>query len=264
MRKVVTGEQVAQIYNPDPFSRPVFRAPVYRTPTGIILLVQLARLLARLIRLAFRHPIAAGTLALLVFLWLNIGWIGVLALVAWAGLVLVTWRHFWPSSYAPWVSDLVRHRWRGWCYRRRWSGVMTIAGLDEWHQGRAFLPALGKVTAIRYVDRVPVRMVSGQCPADYAARADNLAHGFGALLCRVRQARPGAVVLEFVRRDALAAIIPALPVPDRVDLRALPVGRREDGLPWQVRLHGTHVLIAEATGAGKASLLRVWSGRCCR
>ena len=63
------------------------------------------------------------------------------------------------------------------------------------------------------------------------------------------------MVLEFVRRDALAALVPALPIPDRPDLKALPVGRREDGLPWLVRLHGTHVLIAGATGAGKASLL---------
>src|SRR5262249_55376402 len=68
---------------------------------------------------------------------------------------------------------------------------------------------------------------------------------------------PGALVLEFVRRDALAAIIPALALPAHVDLRALPVGRREDGLAWVVRVHGTHVLIAGATGAGKASLL--WS-----
>ena len=75
------------------------------------------------------------------------------------------------------------------------------------------------------------------------------------MLCRVRTARSGAVVLEFVRRDALAAIIPAQPIPDRPDLKALPVGRREDGLPWLVRLHGTHVLLAGATGAGKASLL---------
>ena len=75
------------------------------------------------------------------------------------------------------------------------------------------------------------------------------------MLCRVRTARSGAVVLEFVRRDALALIVPALPVPDRPDLKALPVGRREDGLPWLVKLHGTHVLVAGATGAGKASLL---------
>ena len=63
------------------------------------------------------------------------------------------------------------------------------------------------------------------------------------------------MVLEFVRRDALAAIVPALPIPAHPDLKALPVGRREDGLPWLVRLHGTHLLIAGATGAGKASLL---------
>ena len=101
-------------------------------------------------------------------------------------------------------------------------------------------------------------------PADFADHADNLAHGFGALLCRVRTARSGAVVLEFIRRDALAALVPALPIPAYPDLKALPVGRREDGLPWLVKLHGTHVLIAGATGAGKASLLWGWSGPCSR
>ena len=35
-------------------------------------------------------------------------------------------------------------------------------------------------------------------------RAEELAHGFGALVCRVRTATPGRVVLELVRRDALA------------------------------------------------------------
>ncbi len=63
------------------------------------------------------------------------------------------------------------------------------------------------------------------------------------------------VVLELVRRDALAAVIPALPIPAVTDLRALPVGRREDGGPFTIRLHGTHLLIAGATGAGKGSYL---------
>ena len=56
MRKVITGEQVAQLYNRDPFALPVWRAPVYRTPAGIILVVQLFRLLAWLVRLIARHP----------------------------------------------------------------------------------------------------------------------------------------------------------------------------------------------------------------
>ena len=255
MRRVVTGEQVAQIYNPDPFARPVFRAPVYQTPAGLILLAWLARFLIRLARLVFRHPAAPAALALLAFLWLNLGWIGVAALLGWAVLVLVIWRYYWPAGFARWVSGPARGSWRAWVYRRKWAAVMTIADLAPFYRGRIILPVLGKVTATRYVDRVQVRLVSGQSAADFAKKADNLAHGFGALLCRVRTARSGAVVLEFVRRDALAAIIPAQPIPDRPDLKALPVGRREDGLPWLVRLHGTHILLAGATGAGKASLL---------
>src|SRR5690606_26246726 len=34
-------------------------------------------------------------------------------------------------------------------------------------------------------------------------------------------------------------------------------GRCEDGSPWRLRLLGTHVLIAGATGAGKGSV--IWS-----
>ena len=251
MRRVITGEQVAQIYNPDPFARPVFRAPVYQTPAGIILLAWLARLL---FRLAFRHPVPTVTLGLLAFLWFTITWIGMVAMVACAVLVLVTWWWFWPSGFARGCGYTGSQR-GAWCYRRRWPAVMTIADLAPFYRGRIILPVLVKVTSTRYVDRVAVRLVSGQSAADFANRADNLAHGFRALLCRVRTARSGAVVLEFVRRDALAAVIAALPIPDRVDLKALPVGRREDGLPWLVRLHGTHVLLAGATGAGKASLL---------
>ena len=82
---------------------------------------------------------------------------------------------------------------------------MAISGVAPWHQGRIVLPVLGKVRREGYTDRVAVRLVSGQSPADLARCAENLAHGFGALLCRVRTARSGRVVLEFVRRDALAA-----------------------------------------------------------
>ena len=34
MRKVITGEQVAQLYNRDPFALPVWRAPIYETRPG--------------------------------------------------------------------------------------------------------------------------------------------------------------------------------------------------------------------------------------
>jgi DNA segregation ATPase FtsK/SpoIIIE, S-DNA-T family len=255
MRRVVTGEELAQLYNPDPFAMPRWRAPVYRTPFGIILVAKFARLLGWLIRMIARHPLAATILILAAVTWVKLGWVTLAALAAAAVVMLIAWRWCWPVSFSRWVGRPVRGKWRAWCYRRRWAGVMAISEVAPWHQGRVILPVLGKVSATRYTDRVHVRLVSGQSPADVARHADARAHGFGALLCRVRSAKSGRVVLEFVRRDALAAIIPAVPIPASPDLRALPVGRREDGLAWLVRLHGTHLLIAGATGAGKASLL---------
>ena len=255
MRRVVTGEELAQLYNPDPFAMPRWRAPVYRTPLGIILAAKFFKLLAWIFRMVVRHPLAASVLALAAVTWVRLGWVTLAAVVLAAVVMLNAWRWFWPVSFSRWVGRPARSTWRAWCYRRRWAAVMTIAGVAPWYQGRILLPVLGKVTATRYVDRVMVRLVSGQSAADFATCAENLAHGFRALLCRVRTAKSGAVVLEFIRRDALAALVPALPIPATPDLKALPVGRREDGLPWLVKLHGTHVLIAGATGAGKASLL---------
>ena len=105
MRKVVTGEQVAQLYNRDPFACPVWRSPVYRTPAGFILLVQLVRLLGWLVRLVARHPAAAAVLAAAGLTWLNLGWLGLVAAGGvgrrWSWL---TWRYFWPGSFARWVS----------------------------------------------------------------------------------------------------------------------------------------------------------------
>jgi DNA segregation ATPase FtsK/SpoIIIE, S-DNA-T family len=255
MRRVVTGEELAQLSNPDPFAMPRWRAPVYRTPLAIILAVKFFKLLGWVIRLIARHPLAASVLALAAVIYLDLGWVILVALVLAVAVMLSAWWWFWPVTFSRWVGRPARGKWRTWCYRRRWAAVMTIAGVAPWYQGRTLLPVLGKVAATRYTDRVHVRLVSGQSVADFAAHAENLAHGFGAMLCRVRSARSGAVVLEFIRRDALAVLVPALPIPADPDLKALPVGRREDGLPWLVKLHGTHVLIAGATGAGKASLL---------
>jgi S-DNA-T family DNA segregation ATPase FtsK/SpoIIIE len=257
MRRVVTGDDIAQVRNPDPFAVPAWRSPVYRTPLWIVAIVHLARLLTRLLRFGFRHPILVSAAVVAVMMWRMIGWLSLAVLAASITLGLALWRWRLPASFSRFVGTPARGQWRAWHYRRRWAAVMTIGRLAPLYRGRVLLPVMGKVSATAFTDRVQVRLVSGQSAVDFAARAPNLAHGFGAMLCRIRSASPGALVLEFVRRDALAAIIPALALPAHVDLRALPVGRREDGQVWLVRVQGTHVLIAGATGAGKASLL--WS-----
>ena len=52
-------------------------------------------------------------------------------------------------------------------------------------------------------------------------------------------------------------VVDPLPVPEQVDLDAVPVGVTEDGEPWCLAVSGgAHTLVAGCTGAGKSALLR--------
>jgi S-DNA-T family DNA segregation ATPase FtsK/SpoIIIE len=256
-RNWVMGEQLAQVDNRDPFAAPVWRSPVYRTPEAVILVVQLLRLVWRLLWFALTHPLLDAVAALVVIAWLGLGWPGVAGLAVVASIGLAGLRALQPEWFARFVAVPVRDRWRWWFYRRRWKASMTLAGLAPDYRGQLMLPVLGQVHGAGFVDLVRVGLVTGQAPADFAAKAENLAHAFGARLCRVRDAAPGIVMLELVRADTLADPIPALPIAADVELARLPVGRCEDGSVWRLRLVSTHVLIAGATGSGKGSV--IWS-----
>ena len=210
----VTGEQLAQVDNPDPFASPVWRSPVYRTPEGIIYLVQLIRLVVRVGWFLLRHPLLDLAAGLVAVAWLLAGWPGPVVLVSVVMAALVVLRLAWPRWFARLVSGPARNRWRWWFYRRHWHAVMAIARLAPAYRGRVVVPLLGKVTVTGYTDKVAVRLVSGQSPADFADRAEGIAHGFRAHLCRVRTGKPGSLVLELVRRDALAEPMPALAIPE--------------------------------------------------
>jgi DNA segregation ATPase FtsK/SpoIIIE, S-DNA-T family len=252
-----SGQQLAQVDNPDPFAPPVWRSPIYHTPGWVIAIALLIRVIVVLVKFLARHPLLDLEAAVLVLAWRLAGWPGPVVLVGVVTAALISWRLRWPATFSRFIGSPVRGKWRRWHYQRHWLAVLTIARLVPVYRGQVLVPVLGKVSSTKFTDRVPVRLVSGQAAADFANRTENLADGFGALLCRVRSARPGFLILEFVRRDALAAIIPALAIPAHADLKALAIGRREDGSPWLVRLHGTHLLVAGATGAGKGSIL--WS-----
>jgi S-DNA-T family DNA segregation ATPase FtsK/SpoIIIE len=59
------------------------------------------------------------------------------------------------------------------------------------------------------------------------------------------------------RGDPLTAVVEPLPVTGVPDFTALPIGLREDGSVYELRLYGTQILVVGATGAGKGSV--VWS-----
>ena len=209
-RDWVAGEQLAQVDNRDPFAPPVWRSPVYRTPEPVIMVVQLVRLIWRVLWFALTHPGVDAVAALVVVTWLGLSWPGLVGLAVIAVVGLAGLRVLQPSWFARFVAGPVRDWLRWWFYRRRWKAAMTLAGLAPDYRGQPMLPVLGRVHRAGAVDLVRVGLVTGQAPADFEARAENLAHAFGARLCRIRAAAPGVVVLELVRADTLADPIGAL------------------------------------------------------
>lgn len=171
---------------------------------------------------------------------------GTVAVLALAGAVLA-----WPAS-------------RRWIVGRAWCSIARrrlIACLRETRTTTRAgeLPTVVRTRRTVVGERITLWCRLGQSAEQISQRADALR---SAVWCRevrvTRDVRRAQLVhVDVVRRDTLTGTVDALPVPDLVDLSAIPVGRREDGAPWLLRLLGTHTLVAGVTGAGKGSV--TWS-----
>lgn len=217
-----------------------------------------------LVVFALRYPLALGTSLGLILLGCWQGWDAPTLLVTMLGTGLLAWRLVSPESFARKGAPRLQGLWRGAYYRNRWPRVASRHGLVA-HDANLSLrrrvdgevPHLKKVEVTDTgVDRLQLRLPAGLTPGDLAAACDGIAHAFGCREARIVLDRPGRVWLELHRRDALAAVVRPAPTACP-DLAAVPIGKHEDGSTWVLRLVGTHLLIAGATGAGKGSVL--WS-----
>jgi DNA segregation ATPase FtsK/SpoIIIE, S-DNA-T family len=158
-----------------------------------------------------------------------------------------------------------RARWRTKTWlKRNWSVLCDRVGLTVTDRDRGtgdITESHPALSGLSWADHGTLQgridLVPGQLVDDLGEVGERLAEAARAHQCRIRRTSPGVAELSLLFGDPLVEVIPPLPVAQTPDLAALPVGMREDGKPWLLRLQGTHVLVAGVTGAGKGSV--VWS-----
>ncbi|NKY33933.1 hypothetical protein HGA13_12725 [Nocardia speluncae] len=133
------------------------------------------------------------------------GWPSGIALGVAFAAVIMLWRRRSPEMFERWITHRARTRFLTWWrYRRNWSRLMNACHLTVANQTRTVTPSFVGVAIGKGTDRVRLRMLEGQCPADYENRAETIAHAFKAEQCHATIVGPATVELRFRFGDALA------------------------------------------------------------
>ena len=186
-------------------------------------------------------------------------WSGVIVAVL-AAVGYWLWSALEGASFDRLVRDPMRESWLTWWrYKRSWERVCTLHHLTAALGERTLAPALQSVTIGATTDILAVRIVTGQCVADWQKHNDALAEAWRVPRVTIRSITPGDIAITVHHTDALARPL-SLRRPGtgtKVDLRRVTVGATEAGRWWRLPILGHHILIAGASGGGKGSV--VWS-----
>ncbi|GAA1669046.1 FtsK/SpoIIIE domain-containing protein [Kribbella yunnanensis] len=227
---------------------------------------RLVRALAIVVYALLRRPGLTGPLLVVAFVAVQVarwGWTTrtLVAVLVLGGGAAWWWRH--RSSFNRFVRRPAVQWFRRWVRYgmawRFWMGRLSLGITDE-ATGRTMRPRIVKVRCTPSVDRLLLQLPVGMTIKDLEGKRTNLAESMGAVDARLRKARPGRVWLDLEMRNPLRATIPAVPIPTSLDLAQLDgivIGHADDGTPWRLRIRGSHVFIAGATGSGKGSI--IWS-----
>jgi len=224
----------------------------WRAPRWVRVLLAIGRCAGWLGRSAWWWRFELGVAAVVLFVRATLASILGLGAATLAVAGLVAGLLIWPVS----------RRWlvgRAWCaiVRRRLVACLRVTRTGIRRGGD--LPVVLRSQPTVVGERVTLWCRIGQSAEQIGARIAEMRSAAWCQEVRVTRdsRRAHLVYVEVIRRDTLAGIVPALPLPDSADLTTIPVGRTEFGGLWRLRLLGTHLLVAGVTGAGKGSV--VWS-----
>ncbi|WP_406296242.1 FtsK/SpoIIIE domain-containing protein [Embleya sp. NBC_00888] len=182
-----------------------------------------------------------------------------------------------------WLFSFAARVRRGWPALSKALGLWQqepVSRIDETFEYR--YPKILRIRRHQLGFDVVVSLLPGQIPKNLGDHVEGIAHTWKVFRVEASSPARGVVVLRAWFTDPLAESFEAPPLPGLGDMAkraaglasirfgrpaeeredpwtpeftSAEIGRCDDGSPWRLRLHGTHVLVAGVTGAGKGSVL---------